>query len=232
MNEDHTLTERYLKGLPPGQRRAVEDLLRQTRPYRSVPSPLAQWAAWLGLAVLVAGLSLVILHPQEKITEILLRFPSGPFLALCFLGSAVAAWMAIGSSMPGYEPGPVPKYLAFLTLAALFAMPLLFFQKDDLSSVLSHDMATGWFCFRTVFLVAVPAWALLGWMISRNASFRPGWTGFWLGASSFLLGTGTIQSHCSHWECCHMLLNHLMPLWVFIAFPIWLGAHWFSRWEK
>lgn len=232
MNEDRALTERYLKGLPPGQRRAVEGLLRQARPYRPVLSPPAQWGVWLGLAVLVAALSLAILHPQAGIVDILLRFPSGPFLALCFLGSAAAAWMGIASSVPDYEPGPVPKSLAFLTLTALFAMPFLFFEKDDPAAVLSHDMATGWFCSRTVFLVAVPSWALLGWMVSRNASFHPAWTGFWLGVSAFLLGTGTIQSHCSHWECCHMFLNHLMPLWVFIALPIWIGSYWFSRWQK
>jgi hypothetical protein len=134
--------------------------------------------------------------------------------------------------MPGNEPGKFSKSLAFLILAALFTMPFLFFGKDDLASVFSHDMATGWFCFRTVFLVAVPSWALLGWIVSRNASFRPGWTGFWLGVSAFLLGTGIIQSHCTNWDCCHMLVNHLMPLWVFIALPIWIGSHWFARWEK
>lgn len=232
MNKDTPSNERYLKGLPPVQRRAAERLLRQTRPYRPVPSPLLQWAAWLGFAILVVTISLTLLHPQDGIGQVLSRFPSGPFLFLCFLGSGAAAWMGIATSMPGNEPGILSKTLTFLILAALFTMPLFFFEKDSLTAVLSHDMATGWFCFRTVFLVAVPSWALLGWLVSRNASFQPGWTGFWLGVSAFLLGTGTIQTHCSHWECCHMLLNHLMPLWIFIALPIWLGAHWFSRWEK
>jgi hypothetical protein len=114
----------------------------------------------------------------------------------------------------------------------LFTIPFLFFARDSLKAVLDHDMASGWFCFRTVILIALPSWALLGWRASRNASFSPGWTGAWLGISAFLLGTGIVQAHCSHWECCHVLVNHLFPLAAFIFLPIWIGSHWFSRWNR
>jgi hypothetical protein len=114
----------------------------------------------------------------------------------------------------------------------LFSMPFLFFGEDSLSRVWVQNNEDGWFCFRTVVLVAIPSWILLGWMASRNASFHPGWTGAWLGASALLLGAGTIQLHCARWETCHMLVDHLLPLLVFIFIPIWIGSYWFSRWKK
>jgi hypothetical protein len=93
-------------------------------------------------------------------------------------------------------------------------------------------VAGGWFCFRTVLGVALPTWVLSGWLASRNASFQPGWTGAWLGTSAFLWGTGTIQLHCAHWQCCHMILDHLFPLVLFLFLPVWIGTYWFSRWRK
>ena len=111
-------------------------------------------------------------------------------------------------------------------------MPFLFFDRGDFSQVLHQDMAEGWFCFRTVAIVAVPSWIVLGWLASRNASFRPGWTGAWLGVSAFLLGTGTIQMHCARWETCHMFMDHMLPMVLLLALPIWVGSFWFARWKN
>jgi hypothetical protein len=222
----------YLKKLPDFQRKAVESLLSQTTPVNPTPSVARQWIAWLILSILVAAFSEAIIKPQVGLLERLAHFPSGPFLALVFLGSALAAWFGIASSMPGEEPGAKTRLFMGGFLLFLFSMPFLFFQPDDIRAVLAHDCVTGFFCFRTVVLVAIPSWSLLGWMVSRNASFKPGWTGAWLGVSAFLLGTGVAQAHCSHWECCHMLVNHLLPLVLFLFLPIWAGSYWFSRWKR
>ena len=218
--------------LPPVQREAVENLLSAAKPFKPVPSALRQWLAWMVLASLGVAGAAVLLGPQAGLLQKFTQFPSGAFLALVFLGSALAAWLGIASSMPAGEPGWFPKVLMGLILLSLFTMPFVFFASDDLRAVLDHDQTTGWFCFRTVLFVAAPSWALLGWIASRNASFHPGWTGAWLGIAAFLLGTGTIQTHCSHWECCHMLVNHMLPLVLFLVLPIWIGSFWFSRWNK
>jgi hypothetical protein len=225
-------TQDYIKKLPDIQRRAAEKLLAQSQPFKPVPSVFKQWLIWLGLAVLVAGLSLWIIKPQEGILEKLLQLPSGSFMLLLFAGSALAAWNGIASSMPGEEPGPAAKGWMIGILVALIAIPLFFFTSDNLSGVLEHNAESGWFCFRTVVLVAIPSWVMLAFMVSRNASFHPGWTGAWLGISAFLLGTGTIQTHCTHWETTHILVNHLMPMGIFIVVPIAVGSYWLARWKK
>ncbi len=227
-----TTSQDYLKKLPDIQRRAAERLLAEAEPFKPVPSVLKQWFFWMAMAVLVAGISITVLQPQDGFLNRLQELPSGAFLILLFIGSALAAWNGIASSMPGEEPGTASKIWMAVILAAVTAIPIFFFTPDHLKDVLDHDMATGWFCFRTVVLVAIPSWVMLAWMVSRNASFHPGWTGAWLGVSAFLLGTGTIQTHCTHWETTHILVNHLLPMVLLIVLPIWAGSFWLSRWKK
>jgi hypothetical protein len=221
-----------LSGLPESQRRLVEKLVAETRPTKPVPSVAQQWLIWLGFSLVVVAISLYLIEPQFEIVERLTDFSSGGFLLLAFTLSAFTAWMGIVSSLPDHRPRPAPRVLAAALIFVLFSMPFLFFDKDSLSQVWANNMADGWFCVRTVVLVAFPSWVMLGWMVSRNASFHPGWTGAWLGVSAFLLGTGTIQLHCAHWETCHMLVDHLLPMLVLIFLPIWIGGYWFSRWLK
>ncbi|HEY5038546.1 MAG TPA: NrsF family protein, partial [bacterium] len=183
-------------------------------------------------SLLVVGVALSLIGPQFEIMEKLTDFSSGGFLLLAFALSAFTAWMGIASSKPDHWPSLAPRVFAATFILFLFSMPFLFFNKDNLLQVWTHNMADGWFCVRIVLLVAFPSWMMLGWMASRNASFHPGWTGAWLGVSVFLLGAGTIQLHCAHWETCHMLVDHLLPLLVLIFLPIWIGGYWFSRWKK
>src|ERR1700677_352574 len=149
-----TTTQNYIQKLPDIQRRAAEKLLAEAKPFKPVPSVFKQWVIWLGLAVLVASLSLWIIKPQDDILEKLLQLPSGSFMLLLFVGSALAAWNGIASSMPGEEPGPAAKGWMIAILVALIAIPLFFFTSDNLAGVLEHNAESGWFCFRTVLLVS------------------------------------------------------------------------------
>ncbi len=226
---EQTLTTAKLSEL---QKRVVRELVDGNRPVKPVPPVLVQWLAWLGFALAVVAVSLSLIGPQFELAERLSDPASGGFLLLAFALSAFAAWRGIASSMPDDRPHWAPRVVAGALLLFLFSMPFLFFPKDTLAQVWALNTEDGWFCARTVALVALPSWILLGWMVSRNACFHPGLTGAWLGASSFLLGTGTIQLHCAHWETCHMLVDHLMPMLVLIFAPIWIGSYWFSRWRK
>lgn len=214
------------------QRSLVERLVAENRPKRPVPALFVQWLVWSVFAAGVSAFSLSLIGPQFEIMDRLAEPASGGFLALAFALSGLCAWMGIASSLPGQEPGRAPRTLTLLSVLVLFSLPFLFFGRDSLSEVWTTNWADGWFCARTVVLVAVPSWILLGFLASRNASFNPGWTGTWLGASSFLLGTGTIQMHCARWQTCHILVDHLLPMLVLIFVPIWLGSWWFSRWKK
>jgi hypothetical protein len=218
--------------LSPAQRKLVEKLVADQKHRRAVPSIPVQWLIWLLFSFGVSAFSLSLIGPQFEILDRLQEPASGGFLALSFLLSGFCAWMGIASSMPGQEPRTAFRVIGFLLVLTLFSLPFLFFGHDSLSDVWTTNWADGWFCVRTVVLVAIPSWVLLGFLASRNASFRPGWTGTWLGASSFLLGTGTIQMHCARWQTCHMVVDHLLPMLVLIFIPIWLGSYWFSKWQK
>jgi len=213
-------------------RRLVEKLASEAKAVKPMPGVFQQWLVWLTFALLAAGVALSLIGPQFEWMEKLTDPSSAGFLFLAFALSAFTAWMGIASSMPDHQPRSGPRVFAGVLVLFLFSMPFLFFGRDTLSQVFALNAADGWFCARTVVLVALPSWVVLGWMASRNASFHPGWTGAWLGASAFLLGTGTIQLHCAHWETCHMLVDHLLPMLVLIFLPIWIGAYWFSRWSK
>ncbi len=218
--------------LSEAQRRLVDQLVADHKPTPPAPSVLRQWLIWLVFSLLAVAITLSLIGPQFEIWERLSEISSGGFLALAFALSAFAAWMGIASSMPNHRAHWAPQAFAGVLTLFLFSMPFIFFQPDSFAQVWALNLEDGWFCVRTVILVALPTWLLLGWMASRNASFHPGWTGAWLGASAFLLGAGTIQLHCAHWETCHMLVDHLMPMLVLIFLPIWIGTYWFSRWKK
>jgi hypothetical protein len=220
------------QNLPPEQRAAVERLLRDTHVPPRVLSVFRQWLVWLGLSIAVVAVALGLIHPQPDLMGRLLAPNSGLFLLLAFFGSAFTAWGGIASSMPGEEPGPLSKILTVFLLAALLAMPFLFFPRDTIPAVIAHSQQSHWFCTRTVLWVAFFPWTAVGWMVSKNASGRPGWTGAWLGVSAFLLGVGTVQLHCAHWQSYHMLMDHLMPMVLFLFIPVWAGTYWFSRWAK
>lgn len=225
-------TDRYLNKLNGVQRKTAEMLLKDTKPYKPVHSVLAQWLIWMGFAVLIVLVTLALIKPQAQLMEKLELLPNAAFMLLVFVGSALAAWAGISSSMPGREPGLAERSLLGGLILVLFVFPFLFFAPDTLAQVWAHSIESGWFCSRTVVLVALPSWLLLGWLASRNASFSPAWTGAWLGISAFLLGTGTIQLHCDHWESNHMFVDHLLPMVLFIVLPIWVGSFWFARWKK
>lgn len=221
-----------LQNLPEAQRRLVERLAAENRPKKPAPSVLSQWLVWLAFSLAVSAFTLALIGPQFELVEKLVDPASGGFLLVTFALSAYCAWMGIASSKPDYTPRLGPRLLAAGLVLFLFSMPFLFFDQVGLAQVWTENMADGWFCARTVVWVAIPSWVLLGWLASRNASFYPGWTGAWLGASAFLLGAGTIQLHCAHWESCHMLVDHLLPMVLFLFAPIWLGSYWFSLWKK
>lgn len=231
MNKNNSF-DRYLKKLPEAQRHAVAQVLAASRPLKPVPSVLNQWLLWMAVSIVAGLVAIAGLGPQPGLMHRLLQWSSGGFMLAVFLGSAVTAWNGIASSMPGNEPRPAHKALSGAIVLLVFALPVLLFTNDSLGAVWTHSMESGWFCFRTVLLVAIPAWCFLGWMVSRNAPFHPVWTAAWLSVSASLLGTGIVQTHCTHWEFFHVLVDHLLPMVVFLFLPMYAGSLWFSRWKS
>jgi len=209
----------------------VEQVVRDAKPAGMLLRPATQWFLWLGASLLVMAFFWMRMGVQSTLSQVMSQMPPFLFIFSAFAGSGLAAWEAISSSVPGRQTGRGYRVLAVLVLIALVSIPFLFFTHTgplQWGSALSDD--TG--CVEGVSFSGLIPWIFMGWMLSRNASFNPWWTGLWSGVSAFLMGTITIQIHCPNWEMNHVLMAHLLPAAVGTIVVGLLGSFWFSRWKK
>jgi hypothetical protein len=210
----------------------VNQILSNARPVRRVSALWIQWLVWLVLSLVAVGLSLLKTGLQADAGRVFTQMTPVGFIMMAFIGAALAAWEAIASSVPGRQTGSSYRIFSALVLVALVAFPFLFFYPAGESFDVIGAFCNGLECVERVVLIGIVPWILLGRILSRNASFKPGWTGAWAGASAFLIGTIAVQLHCPSWDARHMLAAHLFPA-VFLVFLVtFVGAFWFSRWRR
>jgi hypothetical protein len=210
----------------------VDQILSRPLPAQKVWPASVQWLVWAALSGFCMGVLLIKMKIYNDVDKVLSQMPSLSFLALAFLGSALAAWEAIASSMPGRKTPKAYRILSLGTLAVLFAIPFLFFARGQSGMNLMAACVDGWACIRAVSIIGLFPWVILGWILSRNASFQPFWTGAWSGLSAFLMAAATVQFHCPNWETGHMIFAHLLPVAFLTFLTTFLGSFWFSRWRK
>jgi len=209
----------------------VEQVVRGAKPAGMLLRPVVQWMLWFVSSLLVMAFFWMRLGVQSNLSQVMDQMPPLFFIVTAFAGAALAAWEAISSSVPGRQTGRFYRALAVLVLIALVSIPFIFFTHSgpvDWSQALDHG--TG--CAEGVSFSGLIPWIFMGWMLSRNASFNPLWTGVWSGVSAFLMGTITIQIHCPNWDMDHVLMAHLLPAAVGTIVVSLLGSFWFSRWKK
>lgn len=210
----------------------VDRIVSNAPPVKPVTSVFVQWSIWLALSTVVTVIFLLIFHVQTNAGQVLGEMPPLAFLITAYLGSALAAWQAVASSVPGRQMGRGYMVLSFLVLAALVFIPFAFFYPSGAPFDVWGAFVNGMECVQGVCVVGLLPWVFLGWRLSRNASFRPAWTGAWSGVSAFLLGTVTVQLHCPSWDARHMVVAHLLPVVLLIFFTTFIGSFWFARWRK
>jgi len=209
----------------------VEQMVQDAKPAGVLLRPAVQWILWLASSLLVMAFFWMRLGIQPDLFRIMNQIPPLFFIFSAFVGASLAAWEAISSSVPGRQTGRFYRVLAVLALIALISIPFIFFVHTESlqwGRALSDD--TG--CVEGVSFSGLIPWIFMGWMLSRNASFNPLWTGAWSGVSAFLTGTITIQIHCPNWEMNHVLMAHLLPAAIGTLLVSLLGSFWFSRWKK
>ncbi len=210
----------------------VDQLVSQNGPVKKIWPAWAQWMAWLALSAGCMALLLLKMGILNNFEELRHQMPPMAFLFTAFLGAALAAWEAISSSLPGRQMGRGYRFLEVLVLLALLLIPFLFFVKGGEGLDIVTACRNGWGCIQGASFAGILPWILLGFILSKNASFHPGWTGAWSGVSAFLLGAITIQIHCPNWETGHMVFAHLLPVAFFTFLTTFAGAYWFSRWRQ
>jgi hypothetical protein len=210
----------------------VQNLVGDLKPVHAVWPAWAQWLSWFAVAACVTVGALHYLKPQEDLTSVLGQIPHSAFLILVYAASALSAWGAIVTSLPGRTQGTAQKALTLALLAVVVAMPLLFFPRSPGHPGFLQLFHVCCGCVYVGAVVGIVPWLATGWMLSRNASFHPGWTGAWAGVSAFLLGLGVVQMHCSAWEMDHVMMGHILPVALMTGAATWAGTFWFSRWKR
>jgi hypothetical protein len=209
----------------------VNDLLSRVGPVKPIDSPWAQWGLWLFPACLLVSVALWVIKPTHM--DQVAQPASISYLLALFVGSALSAWQAVASSIPGRQTGRVQLTFLALVLAAVLVLPFVFFvPKGEEIFEMDDIVKCGPDCFKAIALIGVLPWILLGWRLSRNASFNVKWAGAWSGVSAFLLGSLVTLMHCGYWEAGHMVAVHLLAVAFFSFLTTWLGALWFSRWRR
>jgi hypothetical protein len=211
--------------------RIVDRMVHEAKPTGVHIRPVVQWFLWLAASLLVMAFFWMRIGVQANVSQVMQQMPPLFFILSAFAGAALAAWEAIASSIPGRQTGRLYRVLAVLVLIALVSIPFIFFVHPG-SLDWGKAFLNGKGCAEGAAFSGLIPWIFMGWMLSRNASFHPWWTGLWSGVSAFLMGTITIQIHCPSWDMDHVLMAHLLPAAVGTILASLLGAFWFSRWKK
>ncbi|SRR5665213_245945 len=209
----------------------VEQMVHNAKPAGVLLRPTVQWILWLASSLMVMAFFWMRMGVQPDLSRVMNQMPPLLFIFSAFVGAALAAWEAVSSGIPGRQTGKFYRVLAILVLVALVSIPFLFFAHAD-SLQWKRALVDDTGCVEGVSFSGLIPWIFMGWMLSRNASFNPLWTGVWSGVSAFLMGTITIQVHCPNWDMNHVLVAHLLPAAVGTIVVSLLGSFWFSQWKK
>lgn len=209
---------------------AVEKILSTMKPSGTVWGVFQQWVAWLTLSLALMALLIIWMKPLPDLDCMGLRQWS--YIVFCILGSAYCAWGSIASSLPSFEPKTRHKVAVPILFSILFLLPFLLFPFKSAGLSLFEVIQQGWACFKCVSIVSLFPYVILGFLVSRNASFHAGWSGAWAGLSAFLLSSATAQIHCQIWESGHMVTAHILPIALIVFFSVLIGFWWFSRWVR
>ena len=156
----------------------VEQIVRDTKPAKWLLRPMTQWFLWLVSSLMVMAMFWMKMGVQAHLSQVMSQMPPLLFVVSAFAGASLAAWEAISSSVPGRQTGKFYRILAVLVLIALVAIPFIFFtQPGPLDLEKAFMNGTG--CIEGVSFSGLIPWIFMGWMLSRNASFNPWWTGAW-----------------------------------------------------
>ncbi len=153
----------------------IESLARDLRPVARLPALWKRLAQWLA-AVVWIGLLLSMFSDFGALQQ---RLAAAPDMWISLAGAALTAvlagWAALQLSIPGrsnlWALLPLPTLSAWLGASAAGCLRL-----SPIGGVEAEPAMHPMVCFRFVLLVSIPLLALMGWLLLRAYSLRPGLT--------------------------------------------------------
>lgn len=201
---------------------------KRTKP---VAGAFQQWLYWLSWTLLVGvGLAFFARISLRDISGFL-ESRAVLYAGLYFAAAALAAWLAICTSLPGRLGRTLlferleGIFLALVVLVPLGGFP--FSRLSDWKWVFSEGRE----CSLAVWIIGCLPWLAMGFRLSRNAAFCAWKTGFWASVSAFFSAGGWVSFFCLNRSIEHLLSSHLFPIALAVLFFAFLGKRWLSRWR-
>ena len=209
----------------------IQTLVDEAVPVRRLHSMRRRSITWVGLALLVVGLGIVLLGPRfdlvRRIRDPLFLVECGSLLVLC----AVSARSAFQLSVPGEErpvstiAGPILVFVLWflLVLGRAWSAPV--------ADASSFGILLGYRCIaRIVALGLLPA--ATGFALMKRASSRKrALTGLLVSLASFSLAALGTQLSCTNDQPVHVLFWHFIPTLTVSVFGAYLGHRLLERAE-
>jgi hypothetical protein len=195
----------------------VDRLSSDLKPVRLAPAPGLVTAAWIFLSALFLGIWVAGFHRYRSDAGVLIHsFTFTGIFAALFLTSAVAGLLAVRSAIPGRDLSKgwlLVLFLFFvLALLPLFGRTL---QESPAELLSGLSLKNGWHCGLSVMLYALlPATVLLWFFNKKLASTRPLLSGGLVGLSVGALGAAALAWVCPQDEAVHLLIWHILPVFV------------------
>lgn len=143
-----------------------------------------------------------------------------------FAGAAVIfAIMALRSAIPGRILGVFEAMLASVFVAAGVLLVIVG-EPMRTSESLAEFLRIGLPCALSIFVIAMPSWLILLWLVKRGAPMRARLSGLLVGAGALSLSFATMRIACPIDEPLHLLTWHLLPAIMLTVLSAIAGTIW------
>jgi hypothetical protein len=211
----------------PTHRAMVDRLASELVPVRRLWSPWRRLAAWIALALGTVALAAVV-GLRHDLRAQLERSHFVATLAILLAGAGLGATVALLAAVPGRIGRREARGVAVGLLVMAVTLALL----GDSAPMPSPRtfVATGLQCFACVALFAFVPWLALYRAARRAAPIEAATTGLCIGAASLLVGAAAVRVACPVDDAVHLAVWHGMPVAVWAAASMLVGAATLERW--
>jgi hypothetical protein len=207
-------------------RAVVDRLSANFQPSKRLWPVNARLAIWLALEVAIIAL-VVFAFPQPHLSAQLHQFPYAVELGSFLLVGTLAGALALRNAIPGREASI--REIGLLCAVGVAAVILVLLEPIRASVSLDSFVASGLQCLTCTIALAALPWMALFWAVRRGVALAVEVTGGLIGAASFSYAFAASRLGCPIDDLRHILLWHVMPVFLGVALSTLAGIAWLRR---
>jgi hypothetical protein len=208
-------------------RATVERLTSELVPVRRLWSPWHRLAAWVALALGTVGVAAAV-GLRHDLGIQLERSHFVATLAILLAGAGLGATVALLAAVPGRIGRREARGVAAGLLVMVVTLALLG-DSEPMPSPRTF-VASGLQCFACIALFGVVPWLALYRAAGRAAPIDAATTGLCIGVAAFLVGAAAVRVACPIDDAVHLAVWHALPVAVWAAASMAIGATTLERW--